>query len=65
MLRAADLVLFSKVDLLRYLDCDVVRHAADRKGVSPRTEILPVSATTGEGITALVLLARQGSRADR
>ena len=65
MLRAADLVLFSKVDLLRYLDCDVVRHAADRKGVSPRTEILPVSATTGEGISAWYDWLRQRTPAPR
>jgi hydrogenase nickel incorporation protein HypB len=52
MFRAADLVLLSKVDLLPYLDFDVARHAADLKSVSPRTEILPVSATTGEGLSA-------------
>jgi hydrogenase nickel incorporation protein HypB len=40
------------VDLLPYLDFDTARHAADLKSVSPRAEILPVSATTGEGISA-------------
>jgi len=52
MFRAADLVLLSKVDLLPYLDFDTARHAADLKSVSPRAEILPVSATTGEGVSA-------------
>ena len=52
MFRAADLVLLSKVDLLPYLDFDTARYAADLRSVSPRAEILPVSATTGEGISA-------------
>jgi hydrogenase nickel incorporation protein HypB len=52
MFRAADLVLLSKVDLLPYLDFDTARHAADLKRVNPRVEILPVSATTGEGLPA-------------
>jgi hydrogenase nickel incorporation protein HypB len=52
MFRAADLVLLSKVDLLPYLDFDTAQHAADLKRVSPGAEILPVSATTGEGISA-------------
>jgi hydrogenase nickel incorporation protein HypB len=52
MFRVADLVLLNKVDLLPYLDFDTARYAADLKSVSPRAEILPVSATTGEGIPA-------------
>jgi hydrogenase nickel incorporation protein HypB len=52
MFRAADLVLLSKVDLLPYVDFDTARHAADLKTVTPRAEILRVSATTGEGIPA-------------
>ena len=52
MFRDADLVLLSKVDLLPYLDFDTARHAADLGRVSPRTTILPVSATTGEGLPA-------------
>jgi len=52
MFRVADLVLLSKVDLLPYLDFDTARHAADLKSVSPHAEILPVSATTGEGVPA-------------
>jgi hydrogenase nickel incorporation protein HypB len=52
MFRAADLVLLSKVDLLPYLDFDAARFAADLKGVSPRAEILAISATSGEGMPA-------------
>jgi hydrogenase nickel incorporation protein HypB len=52
MFRAADLVLLSKVDLLPYLDFDTARFAADLKGVSPRAEILAISATSGEGMSA-------------
>jgi len=65
MFRAADLVLLSKVDLLPYLDFDIARHAADLKSVSPRTEILPVSATTGEGISAWYDWLRQRTPGSR
>jgi hydrogenase nickel incorporation protein HypB len=59
MFRAADLVLLSKVDLLPYLDFDTAQHAADLTRVSPGAEILPVSATTGEGIPAWYNWLRQ------
>jgi hydrogenase nickel incorporation protein HypB len=49
MFRHADLVLISKTDLLPYLDFDVVRCMADIKQVSPRAQILPVSARSGDG----------------
>jgi hydrogenase nickel incorporation protein HypB len=52
MFRAADLVLLSKVDLLPYLDFDMARFAADLKGVSPRAEVLAISATSGAGVSA-------------
>ena len=52
MFRGADLVLLSKVDLLPYVAFDTGRHAADLKLICPRAEVLPVSATTGEGLPA-------------
>jgi hydrogenase nickel incorporation protein HypB len=52
MFRGADLVLLTKVDLLPYVDFDTGRHARDLKLISPDTAILPVSATTGEGLPA-------------
>ena len=52
MFRDADLVLLTKVDLLPYLDFDTGRHARDLTMISPGTQVLPVSATTGEGLPA-------------
>ena len=52
MFRGADLVLLTKVDLLPYVDFDTERHARDLKLISPHAQILPVSATTGEGLPA-------------
>ena len=52
MFRGADLVLLTKVDLLPYVDFDTGRHARDLKLISPGAQIMPVSATTGEGLPA-------------
>lgn len=52
MFAAADLVIVNKVDLLPYVDFDVdvlMRHA---RSVNPGVQILPVSATRGDGIDA-------------
>jgi hydrogenase nickel incorporation protein HypB len=63
MFRGADLVLLSKVDLLPYLDFDTGRHAADLRRVSPRAAVLPLSATTGEGLPAWYDWVRDRARA--
>ncbi len=60
--RGADLVLLSKVDLLPYVAFDTERHAADLKLICPRAELLPVSATTGEGLPAWYAWLRQHLR---
>jgi hydrogenase nickel incorporation protein HypB len=52
MFSRADLVLVTKTDLLPYVDFDTARHAADIKHLSPGAQILPISATTGEGLSA-------------
>jgi hydrogenase nickel incorporation protein HypB len=52
MFRAADLVLLSKVDLLPYIDFDCERYASDLKQINPRAQLLPISATTGDGLAA-------------
>ena len=52
MFRGADLVLLTKVDLLPYVDFDTERHARDLKLISPHAQILPVSATAGDGLPA-------------
>ncbi|GAA4837817.1 hydrogenase nickel incorporation protein HypB [Saccharopolyspora rosea] len=50
MFRAADLVLLNKVDLLPHLDCEVGAFTAHAARVNPSIGVLPVSATTGEGL---------------
>ncbi|MDQ2707362.1 MAG: hydrogenase nickel incorporation protein HypB, partial [Actinomycetota bacterium] len=52
MFAAADLVLLNKVDLLPYLDFDVERCLAATRRVNPGVEVLLLSATRGEGLTA-------------
>ena len=43
-------VLINKIDLLPYVDFDLDVCAANARSVNPRVQVLPVSATTGEGI---------------
>lgn len=50
MFAAAELVLINKIDLLPYVDFELDVCAANARSVNPRVRILPVSATTGEGI---------------
>ncbi len=54
MFAAAELVLINKIDLLPYVDFDIDVCAAYARSVNPRAKVLPVSATTGEGIDVLV-----------
>jgi hydrogenase nickel incorporation protein HypB len=50
MFRRADLVLVTKTDLLPYVDFDLEQYVADVRRLSPRAELLTVSARTGEGM---------------
>jgi len=50
--RTADLVVLNKIDLLPYVDFDVARFEHDVRVVNPHTDILPVSATRGDGLPA-------------
>jgi hydrogenase nickel incorporation protein HypB len=52
MFAAAELVLINKIDLLPYVDFDVDVCAANARSVNPRVSVLPVSATTGEGVAS-------------
>jgi len=52
MFAAADLVIVNKVDLLPYVDFDVAVFSQHAQAVNPGVEILPVSATRGDGIDA-------------
>ena len=50
MFAAAGLVLINKTDLLPYVDFDLVACSAYARSVNPGVEIIPVSATKGEGL---------------
>lgn len=52
MFRAVDVVLLNKIDLVAHLDADVRTYTSRVREVNPTTEILPVSARTGEGMEA-------------
>jgi hydrogenase nickel incorporation protein HypB len=52
MFAAAGLVLINKVDLLPYVDFDLDLCAQHARSVNPGVEILPVSATKGDGMDA-------------
>ncbi|HYH39094.1 MAG TPA: hydrogenase nickel incorporation protein HypB [Azospirillum sp.] len=52
MFAAADLLLVTKVDLLPHLTFDVERMIAYARQIKPSLEVLPVSATSGEGLEA-------------
>jgi hydrogenase nickel incorporation protein HypB len=68
MFHAAKLMLLNKIDLLPYLQFDVDRCLAYARRVNPDMAILPVSATTGEGMQTWLEWLVQGvreARADR
>ncbi len=50
LFRSADLVVVNKLDLLPYVDFDLMKFAAYARQVQPGVEILHLSATTGEGV---------------
>ena len=50
MFAAAGLVIINKIDLLPYVDFDLDLCARHAHSVNPGVEILPVSATTGDGM---------------
>jgi hydrogenase nickel incorporation protein HypB len=52
MFAAAGLVVINKIDLLPYVDFDLETCAGYARSVNPGVNILPVSATTGEGVEA-------------
>lgn len=52
MFAAAGLVLINKTDLLPYVEFDLDRCAQHARSVNPDVEILPVSATKGDGMDA-------------
>ncbi|WP_051162491.1 hydrogenase nickel incorporation protein HypB [Nocardia brevicatena] len=50
MFAAAELVIVNKVDLLPYVDFDMAVFGEYARSVRPDVEILPISATTGDGL---------------
>jgi hydrogenase nickel incorporation protein HypB len=52
MFAAAGLVIINKLDLLPYVDFDLDECAGYAHSVNPGVNILPLSATTGEGVPA-------------
>ncbi len=52
MFAAAGLVIVNKVDLLPYVDFDLEECAGYARAVNPGVIVLPVSATTGDGVEA-------------
>jgi hydrogenase nickel incorporation protein HypB len=50
MFRSADLVLVNKVDLLPHVSFDVRRCGEQVRALNPHADVLPVSATRGDGM---------------
>ncbi|NOR57220.1 MAG: hydrogenase nickel incorporation protein HypB [Sulfurimonas sp.] len=50
MFRQADLILFTKVDLLPYFDYDIEREKADARKIKPNVDILEVSTKDEESL---------------
>jgi hydrogenase nickel incorporation protein HypB len=60
MFRAAELLLINKIDLLPYVDFNILAAIAHAQQVNPELTVLCVSARTGEGMTAwYAWIARQ------
>jgi hydrogenase nickel incorporation protein HypB len=52
MFAAAGLIVLNKIDLMPYVDFDLEKFATFVRSINPTAEILPLSATTGDGIAA-------------
>lgn len=52
MFQAAELVLINKIDLAPYVDFDEETCRSNIKAVNPNADVLTISATTGEGMSA-------------
>jgi len=51
MFAAADLLIVNKTDLLPYVEFAVARCVANARAVNPGLDVLPMSVTTGEGMS--------------
>jgi hydrogenase nickel incorporation protein HypB len=52
MFAAAGLVVINKIDLLPYVDFDLDVCIGHARSINPSVEVIPLSATTGEGVDA-------------
>jgi hydrogenase nickel incorporation protein HypB len=52
MFSVADLVVINKIDLLPYVDVELDRLAAHCRSVQPDVGVIPLSVTTGQGMSA-------------
>lgn len=52
MFRAATVIVLNKIDLLPHVDFDVERFSGFARRVNPKVELLPLSATRGDGVEA-------------
>ncbi|MGX9791026.1 hydrogenase nickel incorporation protein HypB [Mycobacterium sp. MMS18-G62] len=52
MFAAAGLIVLNKIDLLPYVEFDLESFRTSARSINPTAEILPISATTGDGIAA-------------
>jgi len=50
MFTSADLVVINKIDLLPHVDFDIERCAEHARSLQPSVQLMPLSATTGEGV---------------
>lgn len=50
MFLRTELVLLNKIDLLPYLDFDLMEAVEDLKGINPDSNLIPISARTKEGL---------------
>jgi len=65
MFHAASLMLLNKVDLLPHLTFDVERCLANARRVNPAIEVIPVSATSGQGMDDWLDWLERGAHAAR
>ncbi|WP_119286565.1 hydrogenase nickel incorporation protein HypB [Azohydromonas sediminis] len=65
MFHAASLMLLNKVDLLPHLHFDVEACVTHARRVNPAIEVLPVSATRGDGLDAWIAWIERGAAAAR
>ena len=63
MFHAASMMLLNKVDLLPYLQFDVQACMANARRINPGIHIIPVSATSGEGMAQWLDWIAEGARA--